>query len=258
MQKINEILQNIRKEKALSRKAIENISGFKERTIGSYERGERKPTSEYIRFISLYCGITKECLLNGDISGKNAKCNIPELRFILEVYKAINNVNDEKELNIGGAYFLDSKRLSIEDLEKIYKLCEKLKIKPSSFGFVFSGEETEHKMYDGIDIFVYKLTKNEERREEYKELEKREKEVFKKLKKLESDSNLIFYSFDYYCEILKKRNDPKEIFTPNSPVAIDSKYQEIVELLEYVPDSFIEKLTISLKKIKKEQVRILK
>ena len=57
---INIRLEDIRKEHKLTRKALEEISGFKARNIENYERGISKPSNEYIEFISLYFGYKKE------------------------------------------------------------------------------------------------------------------------------------------------------------------------------------------------------
>jgi len=54
---MKKLLIEIRKSKKLTRKELSDISGFKERTIASYERGEREPTKEYINFIESYFDI---------------------------------------------------------------------------------------------------------------------------------------------------------------------------------------------------------
>ena len=56
-QKIGKLLVEVRKQKKLTRKKISELSGFNERTIASYERGERTLSEEYINFIEDYFNI---------------------------------------------------------------------------------------------------------------------------------------------------------------------------------------------------------
>ena len=89
--KINEILTTIRKEHKLTRPDIERIAGFKVSTIESYERGSRKPSIEYIEFISLYFGYKKEY-----IEGKSEDKFLDYGIKTLLMYQSIYNYDDKK------------------------------------------------------------------------------------------------------------------------------------------------------------------
>jgi len=60
----HEILMEIRKENKLSRKALSFLSGFNENTILAYERNMRKPSKEYIRFMSLYFDVSEDYMFS--------------------------------------------------------------------------------------------------------------------------------------------------------------------------------------------------
>ena len=57
---INKTIEKIRKDNKLSRRELAELSGFKERTILSYERGENQISSEYLKFICLYFGFCSD------------------------------------------------------------------------------------------------------------------------------------------------------------------------------------------------------
>lgn len=274
MQRIHEKILEIRKKSKLTRKGLEHISGFKERTIASYERGERSLSHEYLTFIRLYFNIQKECMDENYIPPAQTKeyseatgkqevvdvCKMPKTRLVIEYYKAILNLTEESVRKLFNlkvddyASFLDYDENSIDDLIKI---CKPLKIKPSSFILDFENMErvsTYGYMYDSN---LKKKSKEEQRKGYQVDVDKRELKI-DILRKFENDLDFIFYSEEYYLLILNKRNI-SEVYIPKNEKTsnIKNEYQEIVSLLDYVPKSFVSKLLIKLKNIKKEQDSLL-
>ncbi len=232
---INQRLEDIRKKHKLTRKCLEFISGFKERTIGSYERGEREVSKEYIEFISLYFGYTED-YIRGQKGGV-----IDNVVRIVKMYQSIYNYSDikmSKILHIDiedyktnfNTKFYNSESIGYIEYKSNYtfKVLEKLNIKPSS-----------------VDLFLYHI---------------QSKEVFfdNKIKNLKNRYNAletkgIEISPSYYASIIKQRNNPQTV-TPNTQKeTIPNKYKEILELLPYAPDSFIKTLKEKLETMKKVQ-----
>jgi transcriptional regulator with XRE-family HTH domain len=233
---INEIVTDIRKQHKLSRKGIENLTGFKERTIGSYERGEREVSKEYIEFLSLFFGYTVEY-----IRGTGAKL-LDKFIQTIKIYQSIYNYSNDKMAKL--------LNISIEDYENTFNLnddnylrdyyidrktnfvlevLEKLNIKPSS-----------------IKLSLYKM-------------KKRNFYIDKKIENLEERYNTlelkgIEITPEYYASVIKKRNQPKGEYTPKDDLKeIPPKHKEILDLLSYAPDSFLDTIIQKLKTLKETQ-----
>lgn len=237
MQKlINEVIADIRKKHKLSRKGLENLSGFKERTIIAYERGEREVSKEYIEFMSLYFGYTEDY-----VRGKGIFL-LSDFLQIVNIYQSIYDYDDEKMsklLNISINEYQESFNFTSKAkydhiycnnrTNEVFIILEKLNIKPSS-----------------MKLFLYNIQKNEIHRDsKILNLDDR----YNKL-----ELNGINITPEYYANIIKKRNEPKENYTPISEVnKLPEKYKEIIELLPFAPDSFIDTLIEKLKTLKEAQ-----
>lgn len=234
---INEKLIDIRKQHKLSRKGIEHLSGFKERTIASYERGEREPSKEYLEFISLYFGYSTG-YLEGSTQGM-----IGRVCQTFSIYERIYDYDDIKMADL-----LDMEALEYTDLKNeivrarqalhscklsynIFIIAEKLNIKPSCFGFYPRQQSTLVTICDE----EYTVSNYQER---YKKLEKSGVTI---------DAN-------EYAKVIKKRNEPQKSYTPLTDTnELPEKYKEIVELLPFAPDNFIDTLIEKLKTLKEVQ-----
>lgn len=62
---INDRLREAREAKNLSMKALSDLINTPERSIGNYERGERKPSYEYIQKLTTQLGINANWILTG-------------------------------------------------------------------------------------------------------------------------------------------------------------------------------------------------
>lgn len=287
MKKLNELITEARKKNKISRKGIEHISGFNERTIGAYERGELTIPDKYLSFIFIYFNIKKECFekgiiteieyLNGYEKYKKKdntidRCNMNEKRLVIERYKAIHNLTtDELILKIGinkssSEYFetyFDYDQIStslygdkkISDLGYYALICKQLKIKPSSFGFCLSwnGLCMEHKEIETYSTYLTYKTISDEEKEKYKIYTSQEEKDKKELLEYENDKEFILYDEKYYLSVIKARNNPKNVYIPTQKEAIPDKYKEILELLPYASDSFTQNLRNKLLELKKAQ-----
>lgn len=240
MKKINEFLISIRKKRSLTRKALENLSGFKERTIGSYERGERTPSDDYLLFMSLYFNIELECFNDNGIYEEKS---MPIHKLTIERYRYIYQYSDEQILKLikyeDKALYLKNLNCSglyINLLNFLIDISNKLLIKPSSLGFKIIEDRiifqkkiiSPNPVFSDIDSDV--LIKNE------------------------NDDKFKNISEKYYLAVLNKRNNPEKIFVPlDQDKEINKEVQEVLELLNYAPKDFVSKLLVQLKKFKTEQ-----
>ncbi len=262
---INQKLEDIRKKHKLTRKGLEFISGFKERTIGSYERGEREISKEYIEFICLFFGVEKD----------NFYFQISDVARIILMYKSIYNYDNEKmakllkmpleeykkKINLNRSD-IDFNYIEYTPNERFY-IAEKLGIKPSLlYGRL---EEDKKNIIKNLERIEYKKIKEITPEKEYYEIggELIFNENFKKMKDeaikdiLERENKAekkgINITPEYYASIIKQRNNPQTV-TPNTQKeTIPNKYKEILELLPYAPDSFIKTLKEKLETMKKVQ-----
>jgi len=242
---INEVITDIRKKHKLSRKGLESVSGFKERTIGSYERGESRVSEEYIEFMSLYFGYTEDYI--HDVSSSLLDDGI---RTIL-MYKSIYNYDNEKMSELLGfdltdyVDFVKKNNLSRDNIHFILHLAIKLNI-----NFYNLGKKLPHqvqKLKKGI--FNNYLNSNMAKYfSEYENINDFENRLNENL------SSGLEITPEYYANIIKKRNQPKENYTPISEAnELPDKYKEIIELLPFAPDSFIDTLIEKLKTLKETQ-----
>lgn len=228
---INIRLEEIRKEHKLSRKGLEEISGFKARTIESYERGQNPPSKEYIEFICLFFGYSINF-----INGKDSTL-LNDFKRVINIFQSIFNYDDEKMaelLNISleeykNKYnYLTCEHTISKKLDENFLLLEKLNIKPSSISLTLNEMELK-KIFFTVEI---------------KNLENRF---------LTLETNGLNITPEYYALIIKQRNQP-EIITPDTQKeSIPDKYKEILELLPYASDSFIQNLKNKLLELKKAQ-----
>lgn len=226
---INKKLEQIRRERKLTRKDLENISGFKERTIGSYERGENYPSKEYLDFISLYFGYTKDSILDE----KSDIAKLDNFTNTILMYKSIYNETDEK-MAILLSYAYDDIKKYYDNIENIYNVFKN----NLDISQLIKICETLHITFDclvkDLSIFTHITPK--------------EKEKIKEL-------NTIGLNItpEYYASIIKKRNTPEKITPLNTLSDIPPKHQELLELLKFAPDSFADEIIKKLKEIKKLQ-----
>lgn len=238
--KINEILTTIRKEHKLTRPDIERIAGFKVSTIESYERGSRKPSIEYIEFISLYFGYKKEY-----IEGKSEDKFLDYGIKTLLMYQSIYNYDYKKMAELLAISLKDYlELLKKNDLKSnidfLVKISTILEINLSSL-LEADFRETTFDSDTGIveNIYFDKL--------DNKIIITIQKEVYYKI------INGKDITHDYYASIIKQRNQP-EIITPDTQKeSIPDKYKEILELLPYASDSFTQNLKNKLLELKKAQ-----
>ncbi|WP_170018789.1 helix-turn-helix transcriptional regulator [Campylobacter sp. RM16190] len=248
----NAKLEQIRRKNKITRKGLENISGFKERTIGSYERAENFPSDEYLDFISLYFGYTKDYIIKDTYEYELNKF----VRVVL-MYQSIFNYTDEKMAEILKIAPNEYKKIyNFNNYSKglIYKYNDLslLGIKPSCVGLDVEGISIDRLMLyyystsHSIDeVRKAELIKKEENR--IKEAEK-EKKILSDLEK-----NGLNLTPEYYASIIKKRNTPEKITPLNTLSDIPPKHQELLELLKFAPDSFTDEIIKKLKEIKKLQ-----
>jgi len=234
---INEILTDIRKEHKLTRKGLEGLSGFKARNIENYERGVSKPPSEYIEFMSLYFGYTIDY-----INGKS-KSVLGIFFQVVKMYQSVYNYDDKKMaelLNLNIESYKNEFNINSNSIKnnifkkhclgKCFEVLEILNIKPSS-AKIYKTQIEQSSIYDENKI--------ENLEERYSNLE---------LKGVEMTP-------DFYASIIKKRNSPKDNYTPKDELKeIPSKHKEILDLLSYAPDSFIDTIIEKLRTIKDSQV----
>lgn len=276
---INIRLEEIRKEHKLSRKGLEEISGFKARTIESYERGQNPPSIEYIEFISLYFGYKKEYIEGKEVTQKELNEEIATIFM----YQKIFNYDDEK--------MADLLSIDIEDYKEIIKILyeingrhENLKIENQEHLTIFENlpyHKVRLKMiYRYYDIYIYfalmlninlKCFSGQfdnnlyfifEDNKNNRQIKDRglndfitfimyDLPIYEQLSK--NYDNGLDITTKYYASIIKQRNQP-EIITPDTQKeAIPDKYKEILELLPYASDSFTQNLKNKLLELKKAQ-----
>lgn len=254
-----DILQTIRKSHRISRKGLEVLSGFKERTIASYERGENKPSDKYITFISLYFNVSEDWIKNGFINisdkykgGEVNKYAINRVKRIVLMYQDVygfDNITMSKRINTYRQVIESSIELKGQDYaEEIYEISKELNIKPSCFGLTYN-------VFDRLshdNEIAYIEENKEDFHEDVESLNKYIDSVNTNLKLLEK--NGLDVNKDYYAEMIKKRNLAKENYVPvQEPKKLDEKYQRVVELLPYASDTFLNELYKKLKAIKELQ-----
>jgi len=235
---INEIITDLRKRHKLSRKGIENISGFKERTVGSYERGERDVSKEYVEFISLYFGVPEAY-----IRGESTTIKLDKTLQIILMYQSIYNHSDENMAHLLATTtikYQEFKRKNylgeLREALNLLSIAEELKIKPS---------------FLGVDLTNTLLSLSLKTKEEQTHINKIENlnERFNFAEKIGTT-----ITPEYYASIIKKRNQPETTYTPISNLnEIPEKFREILELLPYAPDSFIDTLTEKLRTMRDAQ-----
>lgn len=273
---INTRLEIVRKEHKLTRKGLEEISGFKERTIGSYERGENTPSKEYIEFMCLFFGYIENYFKN-DKFGK-----LDKIINIILMYQSIFNYDNKKMselLNISLDKYINNFNLNIREKNHIssygddsyinftpnerFTIAENLGIKPS---LLYGKLEDERKsiIKDLEKVEYQKILKNEPKKTHHEIMSelmfndnftKAKNEALKELIERENkaEKNGINLTHEYYAEIIKQRNNP-DIVTPNTQKeTIPDKYKDIIELLPYASDSFIENLKKKLISLKEAQ-----
>lgn len=243
---INIRLEEIRKEHKLTRKDIENISGFKARTVESYERGQNKPSVEYIEFISLYFGYKKE-YIEGKLS-QNDNIYLDFAVCSIKIFQSVFNYDDKKMselLNISVNDYislLNTDKLT-DNIELMYKISNSLNI---SLHSLIEAKMIESIFNDEIVTMIYinksgKKLKIEMGKDKYFKIN--ENKEFEKF----------YIDIEYYAQIIKQRNQP-EIITPDTQKeSIPDKYKEILELLPYASDNFTQNLKKKLLELKKAQ-----
>lgn len=242
----NEILLNIRKNHKLSRKGLETLSGFKERTIMSYERGERPPSENYITFMGLYFDVNID-YIKGLVA--NDKKIMPFKKALLR-YQDIYSYSNKQMSNLldlsSEDFYLDVLEFDLTDIENrnialIIETLEYLNIKPSTIELFtpciednlshLEGDTTKYTQ-DNKDFFNERLGKLDRR-----------------INILEEKG--VMLDSGYYASAIKSRNLAKENYTPtqNTP-KLDARYQAILDLLPYASDSFLEDITTKLQTLK--------
>ncbi len=232
---INQIVTEIRKKAKLSRKGLEVISGFKERTVIAYERGENPIPQKYIEFISLYFNCYEENLLKGEC------IEIDKALRVLLMYQSIFDYDDKKMQKLIKPVALDyvifkkDLQLSLQTTpykkeEWLFEIAEALNIKPS----LLDGSLELTKQY----LRLNRSIEEEEKKEILKALSKRE---------LKAEENGFNITPAYYAENVKKKNEHKNMNI------LPEKHRKVVELLPYATDNFIDTLIEKLEIIKKAQ-----
>ena len=230
---VYEILLNIRKDNKLSRKKLSDLSGFKEPTIVSYEKGLRRVSDKYITFISLYFNVSED-FIRGNIE---MKLVYDPLKRVLLMYKDIYNFNDDGMIEIFHDKNLDYVEIlksfyyksSLNIIEKL-EISEILNIKPSSFGWNKSSNE-----YNKWNMFFNS-------KDEHKQ--------FMKLVLIQEEKGILLDE-NYYADMIKKRNLAKDNYVPiQEPQKLEEKYQKVIDLLPYSSDKFLEDIYKKLKAMK--------
>ena len=256
---INVRLQCIRRDNNMTRKALEFISGFKVRNIASYERGENQPPKEYIEFISLYFGYTEEYIKGNHTDNKYINKTIK----IILMYQSIYIYNDNKMAKllqisvtdyiklINEAYlsigvitnYFEKKREHLNYNEKMLNIAFRLNIKISSFNFDFINDDNT------IDNIFSSYLDDDTKTTTISEY------IRDKALVNVNNSRGIEITPTYYASIIKKRNEPKKSYTPNDEAKnIPPKYKELLALLPFAPDSFVDTIIVKLKNIKENQI----
>jgi len=203
--KTHDIIMQIRKDNKLTRKALSELSGFKERTILSYEKNERITSNEYIRFMSLYFNVSLE-YING-VSDDNKP--LDTIYRVFEMYKEIYPQNASKVDEVFEKYGISDLVNDILDLELsiFYKLIKELNISRSSFDDMALFIEGMKDSHDKFKMFGTAFGKRDNK------LDKDEKDD-----EILDDSIVI--SKEFYLSVIKKRNEPN-IFIPLENKTVD-------------------------------------
>lgn len=124
---IGKRIMELRKKHKMTRKALSNLTGIKERSIAAYERGENRPSAEFIEALSAHFGINPTLILRGDYESPS------KFTAFLRKYKFVKKIAHNKLSELLG--------IDIDTLEKwlinhrpepdeILLVSEKLHIKP--------------------------------------------------------------------------------------------------------------------------------
>lgn len=124
---IGKRIMELRKKHKMTRKALSNLTGIKERSIAAYERGENRPSAEFIEALSAHFGINPTLILKGDFE------RISNFTAFLRKYKFIKKL-DSNELS----KLLDINIHTLEEWlvnyrpnpEEILLVSEKLHVRP--------------------------------------------------------------------------------------------------------------------------------
>nr|WP_314398246.1 helix-turn-helix transcriptional regulator [uncultured Campylobacter sp.] len=239
---INKTIEKIRKDNKLSRRELAELSGFKERTILSYERGENQISSEYLKFICLYFGFCS------DLSTELNKI----IRVIL-MYQEIYNYSDEtmarllnmptKKYKADFNLLPDSENQSMTKHYTAHEIIDLLfytKITPNSI--------------KGDDFWLFTRDYTDKITLEFQSgvLSNKKWDIYY-TRIQEIKNNTIDITPEYYASIIKKRNTPEKITPLNTTSDIPPKHRELLELLKFAPDSFTDEIIKKLKEIKKLQ-----
>jgi transcriptional regulator with XRE-family HTH domain len=193
---------NIRKENKYTRKALSFLSGFNENTILAYERNMRKPSKEYIKFMSLYFDV-REDYINGISEDKKP---LNDLYRVFEMYKDIYPQNTKRINELIKEYdieYYEDERFKIR-VAIFFVFIKELNISYLSFERVLNDEALIGYIDDIGDIFP-------------------NREI--------SDDGIVI-SKEFYASVIKKRNQPKEIYIPldENTKDFNPKYYEIEQI----------------------------
>lgn len=262
---VSEKLEKIRKERKLSRRGLHDISGFKEPTIVSYEKGINQPSNEYLDFVSLYFGYTKDSILD-DKTPKLEKMD--KIVNTLLMYQSIFNYTDDKmQKLLKGALFVTDmdnfdekenrykmKQISYNDFKKYGRISDRADniIRIAKALNVTYDCLSEFRLIDDIQA----VTDDEgyQKYSHYKSFydDIKESMQFKGEIDLLNASGLNITP-EYYANIIKKRNNPETITPLNTLENIPPKHQELLSLLRFAPDSFTDEIIAKLKAMQKLQ-----
>jgi len=246
IEKTCKILMDIRKENKLSRKALSELSGFNEQTIFSYERRARKPSKEYIKFMSLYFNVNED-YINGVSEDKK---QLTDIYRVFEMYRDIYNYSYFEMANLlsFNKFGLNKEHRYLELLKMdlqypqpiktsiLSEALESLNIKPSSIEFDFEKALKVEKDKRGEKFY------NEER----------PKNIIHRINSLEEKG--IKIDKIYYAENIKRRNLAKINYKPNEETKkIPTKYKDILDLLPFAPEKFINDIHKKLKAFRELQ-----
>lgn len=247
----NEILLNIRKSHKLSRRKLEKLSGFKERTIMSYERAERPPSEQYINFMGLYFDVNTDYIKRRIDNDKKITPFKKTLLMYQDIYK-YSNMQMSNLLDLRSEdFYLRVLEFDLSDPKRntplIIETAEYLNVKPSCIGLTTPslGKYKPYEERDGITKEIVQAC-NEENEPFHNE---RLKNFDTRIEILEEKG--IMLDNVYYANAIKSRNLAKDNYTPiiEAP-KLDTKYQNILDLLPYAPDSFLEDITAKLQALK--------
>jgi len=252
---VNKMLMQTRKKHKLSRKKMSELSGFNERTIVTYEDGSRKVSNKYITFISLYFNVSEE-YING-VTNKNEEYTPLKRTFLM--YQDIYNCTDKEMGNL--LDFKSNEKFYKEILEEdvlnvkkrrisiLIESLECLNIKPSCVGLVLPSIEPIERNIERLENNLDEKAVKEYLRQSKEHFEERKALFDKRITILEE--NGINLNKEYYAENIKRRNLAKKNYTPIKEVKeLPKKFQDIVDLLPYASDKFLEDIHSKLKSMK--------